>query len=591
MGKFGILFLLAGIAFPAFAAKRVTVEQLEQVLPSAHGKPDVEVARQLSDMELTERLSAVRLKRWEAELPGTEARQALIALADMSAFLSLPAGEIPAIPIPDIPAQRRLMALTVDYVEKTISKLPNFFATRVTTRFKDTPRGFEKGQTVSTLYQPLRPVNRFSVNVLYRDGQEEVDSGAVKVRKSGPAIQGLTTSGEFGPILATVLVDAAEGKLAWSHWEQGAASPAAVFYYTVPGGKSHYVVEFCCVPGDNGNRVFQQPSGYHGEITVDPSNGSILRLTLEADLKPTDPIVKAYILVEYGPVEIGGKTYLCPVKSVSISQSQPNMTQDTQNLPGSLQTLLNNVAFERYHLFSASAHVLTGHDVEEWAPTASLTNAGVPETNTSNLETADSTPARNTTAVVPEESSATVTPMTSSTASSPPADTTTGLTVPEISVASSARLPDTPITPRPTSPDKNVSPQVTTRLVDVGVTVYDKKNHPITDLKPEDFEIYDNGSKQVIRFFNWPNATAVEESSKIPAQFAYTNRRATSGTAGPQIADTEGNVTILLIDASNLTWAELTYARGQVLRFLRVLPTNEPVAFYVLRGAWLPGSG
>ena len=213
MRKLGLLLLLAGIAFPAFAAKRVTVEQLEQVLAAAHGKPDAEVARQLSDFELTERLSAARLSRWESDLPGTETRQALIALADMSAFLDLPAAEIPAIATPDIPAQRQLMALTVDYVGKTISKLPNFFATRVTTRFEDTPRGYEKGQTVCNLYQPLHLVGRSSANVLYRDGQEVVDTGAAKGKKSRSATQGLTTSGEFGPILATVLVDAAQGKL------------------------------------------------------------------------------------------------------------------------------------------------------------------------------------------------------------------------------------------------------------------------------------------------------------------------------------------------------------------------------------------
>ena len=47
MRKSGLLLLMVGIAFPAFAAKRVTVEQLEQVLAAAHGKPDADIARQL----------------------------------------------------------------------------------------------------------------------------------------------------------------------------------------------------------------------------------------------------------------------------------------------------------------------------------------------------------------------------------------------------------------------------------------------------------------------------------------------------------------------------------------------------------------
>ncbi len=588
MRKSGLLLLMVGIAFPAFAAKRVTVEQLEQVLAAAHGKPDADIARQLSDLELTERLSAIRLARWEIDAPGTETKQALIALADVSAFLELPAADIPTIATPDLASQRQLMALTVDYVGKIISKLPNFFATRVTTRFEDTPRGYEKGQTVSILYRSLRPVGRSSSNVLYRDGQEVIDPVTAKGRKSGAAIQGLTTSGEFGPILATVLVDAAEGKLAWSHWEQGETGPVAVFRYAIPREKSHYEVEFCCVPGDNGNRVFQQFSGYHGEIAVDPANGAILRLVLEADLKSTDPIVKANIVVEYGPVEIGGKTYLCPVKSVSISQAQPlhtlqmqdfrtaNMTQDMQNVPGSLQTLLNDVVFEQYHVFSASAHVLTGHNDEpkEHAPASSPVIAGTSEANTPDAENTDPTPVRNTTVVAPTAPG---------TASSAAAIVASGPTVPEISVADSAGLPDAPATPRPASPDRNVSLQVTTRLVDVGVTAYDKKNHPITDLNPEDFEIYDNGRKQTIRFFNRPRAAMSEESAKAPAEFAYSNRRAASANAGPEIEDTAGNITVLLIDASNLAWADLTNVREQILRFLRGLLANERVAFYVLQ--------
>ena len=604
MRKLSLLLLLAGIVFPAFAARRVTVEQLGQVLTADHGKPDGELARQLSGLELTERLSAIRLSRWEADLPGAESRQALNALADMSAFLDLPAEDIPDIATPNIPAQRQLMAQTVDYVGKTITKLPNFFATRVTTHFEDTPRGFEKGQTVSTLYQPLHRIGSSNANVLYRDGQEVVDVGAAKGRKPKPAAQGLTTSGEFGPILATVLVDAAQGTLVWSHWEQGPTGPEAVVRYAVPQGKSHYEVEFCCIAGNNEGRVFQQLSGYHGEITVDPANGSILRLTLEADLKPTDPIVKANILVEYSPVEIGGKTYLCPVKSVSISQAQPfhalqmqdfrtaNMTQDTQNLPGSLQTLLNVVVFEQYHVFTASARVLTGQEGAERGnvPASRVAKTGAVATNTSESESpdlpdvagkpAETTPAQNTMAVVPAESVGPAGPTTPGTM----ANAEPGTAAPEMSVVESAKLPDASATPHSASTVRSFSSQATMRLIDVRVTAYDKKNHPITDLTPDDFEIDDNGRKQPIQFFIRPRNTTSEGSAGAPAQFVYSNRRRFSSNTVPEIRDTEGNLTILLIDASNLTWADLTYGRGQILRFLRTLPANERVAFYVSQG-------
>ena len=76
--------------------ERITVQELEQVLSAAHGKPDAEIARQLSGIELTERLSRARLAHWEARLPGSESRQALLTLADVSQFLDLPASEVPA---------------------------------------------------------------------------------------------------------------------------------------------------------------------------------------------------------------------------------------------------------------------------------------------------------------------------------------------------------------------------------------------------------------------------------------------------------------------------------------------------------------
>jgi hypothetical protein len=356
MRKFALLLFLAEVTLPALAAKRVTVEQLEQMLAANHGKPDAKIAQQISALEMTEQLSVARLSRLESDLPGPETRRSLLVLADMSAFLDLPAEETPTAATPNLAAQRQLMALAVDHVSKTIHHLPNFFAIRDTNRFEDTPEE-HRADAFLIPYQPLRPVGTFSDTVLYRDGQEVVESRAAN-GKYEQAAQGLTTSGVFGPILATVLVDAAHGELAWSHWERGVGGPQAVFRYAVPRQQSHYEVKFCCVRADNGIRVFQQLSAYHGLIAVDPVNGAILRLTLQADLKPGDPIVRSDIVAVYGPVEIGGKTYICPIKSVSIvlapvvpsNAFEMQLHQGTlletvnQTAPEHMQTLLNSLA-------------------------------------------------------------------------------------------------------------------------------------------------------------------------------------------------------------------------------------------------------
>jgi hypothetical protein len=203
----------------------------------------------------------------------------------------------------------------------------------------------------------MHPIGRYSASVVYRDGKEVLHTGAAQ---SGP--QGLTTSGEFGPILATALLDAAQGNLAWSHWEQGTAGPEAVFRFIVPAEKSHYDVAYCCIIKGNGDRVYyRQFSAYQGEITIDPSNGVVLRLMFKAlGLKETDPIVKADILVEYGPVELGGKTYICPVKGIALSlasEIMPSASRTVDAFPP-LQTSLNDVVFEQYHLYHASSHIV-----------------------------------------------------------------------------------------------------------------------------------------------------------------------------------------------------------------------------------------
>jgi hypothetical protein len=378
------LLTLAGFVLPAFAAKRVTVAQLEQELAANSGGTDAEVARQLSDRELSERLSTARLDRLETNLPGEKARQALTILADASAFLDPPAAEISAQPAPDLAAQRKILALTVNYVTQTVHQLPNFFAARVTTSFEDTPNAQRpgaisaQGLTSVIKYQTLHPVGAESVTVFYRDGHEVIETVADKLKNRPPAARTLTTSGIFGPILGTVLVDSARSNLAWSHWEHGQSGPEAVFSYKVPKEKSHYTVIYESRPTDPSAadcstkaQTFSPLVAYHGEMAVDPASGTVLRLVLEADLKPGDFTVKSGIVVEYGEVSIGGRNYFVPLKSISSTLARS--LQRAQMNPGCFELLvredlkasLNDVVFGQYHVFRADATMLSEREAEK----------------------------------------------------------------------------------------------------------------------------------------------------------------------------------------------------------------------------------
>ncbi|MGB8261850.1 MAG: hypothetical protein WCE75_15920, partial [Terracidiphilus sp.] len=362
------LLLLALILFvvPGFAARRVSISELEQTLTRLHGKPDAEQAYRIAELELSERLSAARLKQLQESVPGDQSRQALLALADASAFQDPPAAELPPAAAPDLAEQKRIMGLVVAYVGKTIPQLPNFIATRATTRFEDTPQIQRPDGLLP--YQPLHPVGSSRATTLYRDGRE-VDDPEGGQGKKPAAVTGLKTWGEFGPILGIVLVDAARSRLVWSHWEEGSSGPLAVFHYEVPRERSHYEVTYCCITEERATTPdllpFHKIVDYHGEIAADPATGAILRITIESEMKVGDPVQMARLLVEYGPVEIGGRSYICPQRSVSVSLAESLQFSERYLIPEALQlhpqkTMLNHVVFEDYHLFRAEARIIPG---------------------------------------------------------------------------------------------------------------------------------------------------------------------------------------------------------------------------------------
>ena len=377
MAKLAILLLLAVSTLPALAAKEtpleaITVRQLEVRLAAAQGVHDAELAHQLSGLELTERLSATRFARLNAVLPGDKAREALLILADTAAFLDPPDDEIPDDPTPDPAALRQMMAKIVTYVNTTVRQLPNLIASRDTTGFEDRPQQDVLEATgISTLfYKPLHATGRTSVTVTYRNRQEVVVDDGHKYAKLQSPIHGLVSNGEFGPFLSIVMADAVRGKITWNRWKQGAGGIEAVFHYAVPLEKAHFHVRFCCSSGSGakgdaqgGIQDFDEVPAYHGDIAFDPATGAILRMTVEAEIPPGELVAKAAMMVEYGPVEIGGESHICPLKSVSMmldhATAMPGSFTSQSSPKGPLTTFMNDVAFGHFRRFGSEARILT----------------------------------------------------------------------------------------------------------------------------------------------------------------------------------------------------------------------------------------
>jgi hypothetical protein len=117
-------------------------------------------------VELTERISSTKLSWWKARLPGERSRAALIAVADKSAFLALPAAEVPATAPPDPAARRQMISRTIDYLSKTVVKLPDFFAMRTMVQYDEPPQKDEQAWVslfldigwTAQLISPLNPL-------------------------------------------------------------------------------------------------------------------------------------------------------------------------------------------------------------------------------------------------------------------------------------------------------------------------------------------------------------------------------------------------------------------------------------------------
>jgi hypothetical protein len=102
---------------------------------------------------------------------------------------------------PDLFDQKLMLSRALDYVNKTIPKLPNFYAARTTARYDETPQ-FDKGNT-DIGYEPLHMAASVRETVLYRNRAEVVDSGP-KQKKAKAEQPYLIVYGTFGPILNLV---------------------------------------------------------------------------------------------------------------------------------------------------------------------------------------------------------------------------------------------------------------------------------------------------------------------------------------------------------------------------------------------------
>ena len=361
-----IIFILALIApCPRAPAQKVTIAQLREFLlaqrQSKHS--DSETADRLSSVSLSERLTSQSLQQLIAQTnPGPESTGQLQILAETSIFAPPPAPDSPAFAAPSPDEQHAILAAGTAYAQNALRHLPDFLAVRDTRRYDNKPVPLDKNHGKARIR--LHWTGEFKNQITYRHGAEIAEDPQTSQSASADlAIHpGLVSVGEFGPILSLVFSDSAHGSIAWARWEHDPKEGMlAVFRFTVPKSASHYLVDFCCYSNleeENQDLSFRDHPAYHGEVILNPESGIIRRITIEADLDPDAPVVASQLAVQYGDVDIGGRSYVCPVRSIAIIASR-NLALARIDGHG-IQRHVNEIQYRDYRKFGSTARMVTG---------------------------------------------------------------------------------------------------------------------------------------------------------------------------------------------------------------------------------------
>ncbi len=210
---------------------------------------------------------------------------------------------------------------------------------------------------------------------------------------------------------------------------------------------------------------------------------------------------------------------------------------------GPVQMLLNHVDFDQYHLFRAESRVLSGKrsGSPAWPP---MRPSGHDQPSMCRRRK------RTWPMHLPVPPPATRRRPIDAIASSEGE-------APEISTAEATGLPETPAHPADQAaailkvhPQAHAIP-INARLVDVNVVALDKKGRPVTDLKPGDFEIYDNGVKQNVSMFTQANAAT---AARLPHLGTVRDQR--RWAAFSNHAAREANPKPLRATPSSFCWTE-----------------------------------
>jgi VWFA-related protein len=117
------------------------------------------------------------------------------------------------------------------------------------------------------------------------------------------------------------------------------------------------------------------------------------------------------------------------------------------------------------------------------------------------------------------------------------------------------------------------APRVTSRIVEVSLVAEEKQGRPVLDLAAEELVLTDGGRpERIVSFSAQPPPWA---STKPPPPGTFTNRLDRLSGGSP-------SATVILFDGLNTPMARQSYARQQVLAFVKRIEPGNAIALYTL---------
>ena len=373
-------------AIPAWGAKRVTVQQLRDMLVEMQQakKTDEEVASALKQLVLSEELTHSTMNSLAGYVPGKFSTEQIYVLEARSATLPPPADDLPTAPVPDEATQKAMLDKAGEYAAKTYEALPNLTATRTMVRFQD---HVEPGPAASGLHSGaigdaganpnLVAPNQFVHYINSTEAQVDFVNGAEKNPLGTPKgpwdPKGMLALLGQAPVLSTGFDEAQKaGKIRFLRWETVNGKQAAVFAFNVDKKNTHYAVNDCCFPdvGQAGRVFFSSASTggggakgnlqtttswvfykatvpYHGEIYINPETGIVVRLITQAEFKDSEVVHQEDQRIDYDPMQVGDKTLVVPVRIVINVEDVPS--GDSGAATFSLRHTMFTAEYKDYH--------------------------------------------------------------------------------------------------------------------------------------------------------------------------------------------------------------------------------------------------